>query len=134
MGLVPRPTHGRRMSQKSCRMRGSSKGSRARLSSSRTALVADFTFASWEDEIPKLLDDMKSWYDAKRSGGVLGGGSSDDEEVCAHFGSSCPAKTLPSVMDVTTTTTHYIAYQYIQTHQYIPTRTQTHECQQLDNE
>ena len=31
----------------------------------------DFTFASWEDEIPKLLDDMKSWYDIKVSG-ILG--------------------------------------------------------------
>ena len=34
----------------------------------------DFTFASWEDGIPKLLDDMKVR-------GILGGGSSDDEEV-----------------------------------------------------
>ena len=30
--------------------------------------------------IPKLLDDMKSWYDIKVRG-ILGGGSSDDEEV-----------------------------------------------------
>ena len=34
----------------------------------------------WEDEIPKLLDDMKSWYDIKVRV-ILGGGSSDDEEV-----------------------------------------------------
>ena len=40
----------------------------------------DFTFASGKDEIPKLLDDMKSWYDMKVRG-MLGGGSSDDEEV-----------------------------------------------------
>ena len=32
-----------------------------------------FTFASWEDEIPKLLYDMKSWYDIKVRG-ILGGG------------------------------------------------------------
>ena len=40
----------------------------------------DFTVASWEDEIPKLLDDMKNWYDIKVRG-ILGGGPSDDEGV-----------------------------------------------------
>ena len=32
----------------------------------------------WEDEIPKLLDDMKSWYDIKVSG-ILGGRRRSDD-------------------------------------------------------
>ncbi len=40
----------------------------------------DFTFVSWEDEVPKLIEDMKSWYDIK-VWGISGGGLEDDEEV-----------------------------------------------------
>ena len=40
----------------------------------------DFTFASWENEVPKLLEEMKGWYEIKVRA-ILGGSPEDDEEV-----------------------------------------------------